>query len=59
MKGLGDFMKQAQAMQENMQKIQQEIAAMEVHTPQTGGTARHKWAPLTARSPDGASHYWQ
>ena len=30
MKGVGDFMKQAQAMQENMQKIQAEIASMEV-----------------------------
>jgi DNA-binding YbaB/EbfC family protein len=30
MKGLGDFMKQAQAMQENMQRIQEEIAKLEV-----------------------------
>lgn len=30
MKGLGDFMKQAQAMQERMQKVQEEIAALEV-----------------------------
>ncbi|MFW6094675.1 MAG: YbaB/EbfC family nucleoid-associated protein [Pseudomonadota bacterium] len=30
MKGLGDFMKQAQAMQEQMQQAQEEIAAMEV-----------------------------
>lgn len=31
MKGLGDLMKQAQAMQERMQKVQEEIAALEVH----------------------------
>lgn len=30
MKGLGDLMKQAQAMQEQMQKVQEEMAAMEV-----------------------------
>jgi DNA-binding YbaB/EbfC family protein len=30
MKGVGDFMKQAQAMQEQMQKVQAEIAALEV-----------------------------
>lgn len=30
MKGLGDLMKQAQAMQERMQKIQEEMAGMEV-----------------------------
>lgn len=30
MKGLGDFMKQAQAMQEQMQKVQAEIAGLEV-----------------------------
>lgn len=30
MKGLGDMMKQAQAMQERMQQVQEEIAAMEV-----------------------------
>jgi hypothetical protein len=30
MKGLGDLMKQAQAMQERMQQVQQEIASMEV-----------------------------
>jgi nucleoid-associated protein EbfC len=30
MKGLGDLMKQAQAMQERMQKVQEEMAAMEV-----------------------------
>ena len=34
--GLGGLMKQAQKMQENMQKAQQEIAAMEV-TGQSGG----------------------
>ncbi len=31
MKGLGDLMKQAQAMQERMQQVQEEMAAMEVH----------------------------
>ncbi len=30
MKGLGDLMKQAQAMQERMQGLQEEMAAMEV-----------------------------
>jgi nucleoid-associated protein EbfC len=30
MKGLGDLMKQAQAMQERMQQAQQELAALEV-----------------------------
>jgi hypothetical protein len=30
MKGLGDLMKQAQAMQERMQQVQEEMAAMEV-----------------------------
>ncbi len=30
MKGLGDFMKQAQAMQERMQQVQEEIANLEV-----------------------------
>ena len=30
MKGLGDLMKQAQAMQERMQKVQEEMAALEV-----------------------------
>lgn len=30
MKGLGDLMKQAQAVQERMQKVQEEMAAMEV-----------------------------
>jgi DNA-binding YbaB/EbfC family protein len=30
-KGLGDFMKQAQDMQERMQQVQQEIANLEVH----------------------------
>jgi DNA-binding YbaB/EbfC family protein len=31
MKGLGDIMKQAQAMQENMKKMQEDLANMEVH----------------------------
>jgi DNA-binding YbaB/EbfC family protein len=30
MKGLGDFMKQAQVMQERMQQVQEEIANLEV-----------------------------
>lgn len=30
MKGLGDLMKQAQAMQQRMQQVQEELAAMEV-----------------------------
>lgn len=30
MKGLGDLMKQAQSMQEQMQKVQEEMAAMEI-----------------------------
>jgi hypothetical protein len=30
MKGFGDLMKQAQAMQERMQQMQEEVAAMEV-----------------------------
>ena len=34
--GLGGLMKQAQKMQEDMQKAQQEIAAMEI-TGQSGG----------------------
>ena len=34
--GLGNIMKQAQKMQENMQRVQQELAAMEV-TGQAGG----------------------
>jgi DNA-binding YbaB/EbfC family protein len=34
--GLGNIMKQAQAMQENMQKAQEELAAMEV-TGESGG----------------------
>ena len=34
--GLGNIMKQAQAMQENLQKAQEELASMEV-TGQSGG----------------------
>ncbi|MEM7357850.1 MAG: YbaB/EbfC family nucleoid-associated protein [Pseudomonadota bacterium] len=34
--GLGNIMKQAQAMQENMQKAQEELAAMQV-TGESGG----------------------
>lgn len=36
MKGLGNMMKQAQQMQANMQKMQEEVAKMEV-TGQSGG----------------------
>ncbi len=36
MKGLGGLMKQAQKMQENMQKAQEELASMEV-TGNAGG----------------------
>lgn len=36
MKGLGNLMKQAQQMQANMQKMQEEVANMEV-TGQSGG----------------------
>jgi DNA-binding YbaB/EbfC family protein len=45
--GLGNIMKQAQAMQENMQKAQQELASMEVTGVAGGGmvsivmTCRH------------------
>ena len=45
--GLGDIMKQAQAMQENMQKAQQELASTEVRGQAGGGlvtvtmTCRH------------------
>lgn len=35
--GLGDMMKQAQAMQENMQKAQEELAATEVRGQSGGG----------------------
>lgn len=35
--GLGNIMKQAQAMQENMQKAQQELASMEVTGVAGGG----------------------
>jgi len=37
MKGLGDMMKQAQAMQENMKKAQDELAEMEVQGQSGGG----------------------
>ena len=35
--GLGDLMKQAQQMQENMQKAQEELASMEVNGQSGGG----------------------
>jgi len=35
--GLGDLMKQAQQMQENMQKAQEELAKMEVNGQSGGG----------------------
>ncbi len=37
MKGLGNMMKQAQAMQENMKKAQDELAEMEVEGQSGGG----------------------
>ncbi len=37
MKGLGNMMKQAQAMQENMKKAQEELAEMEVQGQSGGG----------------------
>lgn len=40
MKGLGDLMKQAQAMQERMQQLQQEMAAMEVHGESGAGLVK-------------------
>lgn len=40
MKGLGDLMKQAQAMQERMQQLQEEMAAMEVHGESGAGLVK-------------------
>ena len=40
MKGLGQLMKQAQAMQENMQRLQNELAALEVEGQSGGGMVR-------------------
>jgi DNA-binding YbaB/EbfC family protein len=40
MKGLGDLMKQAQAMQENMQKMQQDIANIEVQGESGAGMVK-------------------
>ena len=40
MKGIGELMKQAQAMQENMQKLQNELAAQEVEGQAGGGMVR-------------------
>lgn len=40
MKGLGQLMKQAQAMQESMQKLQEELAAEEVEGQAGGGMVR-------------------
>jgi DNA-binding YbaB/EbfC family protein len=40
MKGIGQLMKQAQAMQENMQRIQEELAAEEVEGQAGGGMVR-------------------
>jgi len=40
MKGLGQLMKQAQAMQENMQRLQEELAAEEVEGQAGGGMVR-------------------
>jgi len=38
--GLGNLMKQAQAMQENMQKMQEEVARMEVEGQAGGGMVK-------------------
>ncbi len=38
--GLGNIMKQAQAMQENMQKMQEEVAKMEVEGQAGGGMVK-------------------
>lgn len=38
--GLGNLMKQAQAMQENMQKMQEEVANMEVEGQSGGGMVK-------------------
>ena len=40
MKGIGQLMKQAQAMQENMQKLQRELAEEEVEGQAGGGMVR-------------------
>lgn len=40
MKGLGDLMKQAQAMQENMQKMQEDLANIEVCGESGAGMAK-------------------
>lgn len=40
MKGLGDLMKQAQAMQENMQKMQEEMANREVRGESGAGMVK-------------------
>jgi nucleoid-associated protein EbfC len=40
MKGLGDLMKQAQAMQERMQQAQQELAELEVHGESGAGLVK-------------------
>ena len=40
MKGIGQLMKQAQAMQENMQKLQDELAQQEVEGQSGGGMVR-------------------
>lgn len=38
--GIGNLMKQAQAMQENMQKMQEEVAKMEVEGQAGGGMVK-------------------
>lgn len=40
MKGLGDIMKQAEAMQENMKKMQEDLANMEVQGEAGAGLVR-------------------
>ncbi|MFN2381647.1 MAG: YbaB/EbfC family nucleoid-associated protein [Guyparkeria sp.] len=38
--GMGNLMKQAQAMQENMQRMQEEVASMEVEGQSGGGLVK-------------------
>ena len=53
MKGIGQLMKQAQAMQENMQRLQEELAAEEVEGQAGGGmvmivgTCKHEIRKVT------------
>ena len=51
MKGLGQLMKQAQEMQANMQKAQEELAAMEVSGSAGGGMVEVSMTCLLYTSP--------